>query len=180
MLSGAADSGVFSTGPTSVMKGYGVHTFAGASCPRRLSAYPSHAQRGRVARRGSGETGGGPLRQRTPPVRLASPIGHPPNEERTAQNGRRLSLPRAAGEGGSPRKRRDGWGPSPATHPTRPLGFANRPPSPLKRGGIGASRSMWRLSMIVGTSACCGNLQSPEPLLAPNGHDALASLGVNG
>src|SRR5580700_9710561 len=138
MLSGAADSGVFSTGPTSVMKGYGVHTFAGASCPRRLSAYPSHAQRGRVARRASGETGGGPLRQRTPPVRLASPIGHPPNEERSAQNGRRLSLPRAAGEGGSPRKRRDGWGPSPATHSTRPLGFANRPPSPLKRGGIGA------------------------------------------
>src|SRR5580704_15486601 len=46
---------------------------------RRMGgAYPCHAQRGRVARRGSGETGGGLFRQRTPPVRWASPIGHPP------------------------------------------------------------------------------------------------------
>ncbi len=29
-------------------------------------------------------------------------------------------------------KRRDGWGPFPETHPTRPLGFANRPLSPAE------------------------------------------------
>src|SRR5580658_659374 len=60
----------------------GVAPHSHISCPSRDKPAIERLSLPREAGEGgslhSSETGGGPLRQRTPPVRLASPIGHPP------------------------------------------------------------------------------------------------------